>query len=207
MARSKGRSKRKKVDWVTNPLGYNPFLDQFALAALDGVIAIPLTISDKARILQTGVPNQPEDWRAMTWTAVPEGNRGSVHAVRGQIQWTLQADWSSGDQYSQAWRLCVHEQDPQSLAAITPLDYQLGLNTLTAGLAYNEANERFMWERKEYKRFNQLTLLPGGIFNVNWSGMRTLRPDQAVFLVTELGDQSPTVFFSVWLRALMTVGD
>lgn len=204
------RSRRVRVtrDWVMTPQGYAPFADAFGLTSGDGVIGIPLTICDKARILLAG--NQVDtlaELRRMSWAAVPEGNNDSVHAVRGQFQWTTQAQWIQSDYVLFAMRLAIHEQDVTTLAPITSLGYALGTNTLvTTDGAFNSADERFMWERKVYARQSDFQSQPGRILDINWSGRRTLKPDQALFLMVEVADNGQNIFFSPWLRTLMTAG-
>lgn len=206
--KSGGRKARKRVDWVTNPRTYNPFADQYGLTAGDGTIGIPLTICDQVRILQTGVHNQQEDWTDMTWSAIPEGNRGSIHAVRGQVQVNVQTTFSAGDRMHLALRLAIHDQDADTLAPIIDPLYSLGLNTAFGIDAFNQANERFLWEQKYVKAQSAQLSNPGEfIVPVMWSGKRTVGPKQALFLMLELGDTSTSIYFSTWLRTLMTVGE
>lgn len=206
--KSSRRGKRRRVDWVTNPRTYNPVVDTYGLDENDGTIGIPLTISDQSRILQTGQWDQMESWGVMTWSAIPEGNRGSIHAVRGQVQVRTQITWSAGTRLALAMRLAIHEQDAQTLAPIVDPNYSLGINTTFGQDAFNQANERFLWEQKYIKAQSSDLSQPNEfVVPVFWSGRRSIAPNQALFLMLELGDLSTSILFSTWLRTLMTVGE
>lgn len=214
MARAR-RKRRERLDWVTNERTYVQFTDNYALTEFDGVIALPLTIADKNRLLRTGYSTYTDVQAGRsTWSAIPEGNRGSVRAVRGQIQWIPQEPLFGGNRTCVAWRIAVHEQDPATLGAIGELDYQLGVGPGAVGIlreAAPQANERFLWERKHigtsYGSSVEAANLGERIFDVQWSGRRTLGPNQALFLHVQVGLNSSPIFFSPWLRTLMVVGE
>lgn len=211
--RGRGRS-RRKVDWVTNARSYVQFTDNYALTEFDGVVSIPLTIADKNRQLRTGT-SQLTDGQAgrHTWSAIPEGNRGTVLAVRGQFQWIPQEPLFGGARLSFALRLAIADQDATTLGAIVDPDYQLGVAPGGIGTLFEaaaQANERFLWERKFIgTSYQTATDATAGerILDIGWQGRRTLNPNEALFLHVQMGLNSAPMLFSPWLRTLMVRGE
>lgn len=216
MARSRksGRSPRKRTDWVQNVSTYCDWTDNFAITEFDGVVGLPLTIADRNRKLATGhgattYANAGRD----TWSAIPEGNRGTVIAVRGQLQMAPQEPLFGATRGCFAARLSIFEQDAGTLAPIVDPNYGLGVNLGSLGVldtSAEYANERFLWERKYVWQASQATaegLNGDRIVDIHWSGRRRLGPNQALFLMVQVGLNSTPFFFSPWLRTLMVVGE
>lgn len=201
-----------RTDWVCNTRTYVEFSNAYALTEFDGVVGLPLTIADKVRKLSTGFAittdvNSGHD----TWTALPEGNRGSVLAVRGQVLLAPQEPLFGNTTTEVAIRLAIHEQDAGTLAPIVDPNYQLGLNPpIVLREAAAQANERFLWERKW--SFQGATGTADGftgqrMVDISWSGRRTLKPNEALFMIIQVGLNQAPIFFSPWLRTLMRVGE
>jgi len=187
------------VDWVTNPITYCSQPQQYLIDPVDGVVGFPLTIADKWRLLEAGSPGFESE--TMTWTAVPEGALDKTVAVRGQCQLEAQT-WAIGTRFNVAMRIAVCTQDGPTLGAVLDPLYMMGVNTPGALLAYNEANERFCWERKYVKEFNTNAQSVMNV-DVNASCKRRLKPDQALYMLVEC--YGTRILFTPWLRTLCEV--
>jgi len=192
MARTASKARRPRarpqVDWVVNGDTYGA---QYSGLAANSILTLPLTYSDSFRTADLG--DLGAGPVAITqWTAYTEGSKQKTLAVRGDIGITPSA-WTAGTAIRLMFRIVPLPMDVTTGGAVVETIYSLD--------NYISANEEYCWQYLVYDSFTAGTATQTKV-RVNASARRTLKDNEALYLVVDNLPGSSTLSIHTFLRTL-----